>query len=322
MKAIRVHQHGGPEVLHLEDIPDPAPASAELLVRNDAAGVNFIDVYYRMGLYPSALPRTLGQEGAGTIVAVGESVGDFTPGERVAYEGVPGAYAELITVPAAKAVKLPEAVSTTVGAAVMLQGITAHYLACSTFPLEPGQTCLIHAAAGGVGLVLVQIAKLRGARVIGTVSTAVKEDLARAMGADEIIRYEDVDFVQATRELTSGAGVHVVYDSVGATTFDKSLDALTRRGMMVLFGQSSGPVPPFDPQTLNRKGSLFLTRPTVAHHVATREELLWRANDLFTWITHGKVKVHIGASLPLAEAPDAHRMLEERRTMGKVVLRA
>jgi len=320
MRAVRVHEVGGPEAMRVEEIPVPRPKGGEALVRLEAAGVNFIDVYKRTGLYKIPLPATIGEEGAGTVVDVGEGVSDVRPGDRVAWASVLGAYAEHAVVPAARLVPLPDAVSTTQGAALMLQGMTAHYLASSTRPLEEGARCLVHAAAGGVGLLLVQIAKRRGAFVIATAGSDEKAALARQAGADETIVYTREDFVAETKRITGGRGVQVIYDSVGRTTFVPGLDALAPRGMMVLFGQSSGPVAPIDPQLLNQKGSLFLTRPTLGHYVATREELLWRARELFDWVARGELQVRIGATYPLGEAAEAHRALEGRRTTGKVVL--
>jgi len=320
MKAIRVHAPGGVEALRSEDTPQPTPAPGQVLVRIDAAGVNFIDVYQRTGQYKVPMPFTLGQEAAGVVTAVGPGVTDPKIGSRVAYTSVQGAYAEYAAVPAERLVTLPDGVSAKQGAAAMLQGMTAHYLATSTYPLKTGDTCLIHAAAGGVGSLLVQIAKMRGARVIGTVSTAEKAQLARAAGADEVIRYTEQDFEVEVKRITGGAGVQVIYDSVGRTTFDKGFNVLARRGMMVLFGQSSGAVGPFDPQVLNQKGSLFLTRPTIAHYIATRSELVGRAGEVLGWIRAGTLKLRIGLELPLAQAAEAHRQLEGRKTTGKVVL--
>lgn len=320
MKAIRIHAPGGPEALCYDDVPRPEPRAGEALVRLEASGINFIDVYQRTGMYPVALPATLGQEGAGVVEAVGDGVTEVAAGDRVAYTGVLGAYAEYAAVPAARLVRLPAGVSTRDGAAAMLQGLTAHYLATSTFPLAPGHRCLIHAAAGGVGLLLVQIAKLRGAQVIGTVSTAAKEALARAAGADEVIRYTEQDFAAETRRLTAGAGVHVVYDSVGRTTFDAGLGVLRPRGMMVLFGASSGAVPPLDPQRLNQAGSLFLTRPSLTHYVATRGELVARSDELLGWVADGRLGLRTEHEFPLADAAAAHEALEGRRTTGKVLL--
>lgn len=321
MKAIRIHRLGGPEVLSYEEVPDPKPGPGQALVRVEAAGLNFIDVYFRTGLYKGPVPPFVpGQEAAGTVVAVGPEVTEVAVGDRVAYTGVHGAYAELAAVPAARLVKLPEAVPTRQGAAAMLQGMTAHYLACSTFPLQPGDACLVHAAAGGVGQLLCQIAKLRGARVLGTVSTEAKARLAREAGADEVILYTEQDFAAEAKRLTGGRGVQVVYDGVGKATFDQSLDSLAPRGMMVLFGQSSGPVPPFDPALLNAKGSLYLTRPSLFHYIAAREELMQRAADVLGWIAEGKLRLSIGLELPLAQAAEAHRALEGRRTTGKTLL--
>jgi NADPH2:quinone reductase len=320
MKAIRVHSPGGPEVLRLEDAPDPEPGPGEVVVRLEATGVNFIEVYQRKGQYPLQTPFTPGAEGAGTVVAVGEGVTTFRAGDRVASETLNGTYAELAKTKAERLVKLPDGVESRVAAAVILQGITAHYLATSTYPIQRGDRCLIHAAAGGAGLLLCQIAKRRGAWVVGTTSTAEKAKLARDAGADEVILYTQQDFVAEVKRLTGGKGMQVVYDSVGKTTFDGSLDCLIPRGMMVLFGQSSGPVPPLDPQVLNRKGSLFLTRPTIAHYVATVEELTARASELLGWIEEGWLRVHIDRTLPLGDAPAAHAALESRQTMGKLLL--
>jgi NADPH2:quinone reductase len=320
MKAIRVHQFGDPEVLRYEEVPLPEPGAGEARVKIEAAGVNFIDIYHRTGKYPGQLPITLGTEGAGVVDAVGSGVSDVKPGDRVAYAMQQGAYAEYAAVPASKLVLIPDNVDTREAAAVMLQGMTAHYLCYSTYPLQPGETALIHAAAGGVGLLLVQVAKRCGARVLGTVSTEEKARLAREMGADEVILYTQADFEAETRRLTAGQGVDVVYDSVGKTTFDQSLNCLKPRGYLVLFGQSSGPVPPLDPQTLNAKGSLFLTRPTLGHYVANRKELLERAGDLFEWMASGELHVRIDQTFPLAEAAEAHRYLEARKTKGKLLL--
>jgi NADPH2:quinone reductase len=320
MKAIRVHELGGPEVLRFEEINPPTPSRGELLIDVEATGVNFIETYHRKGLYPTQRPYTPGAEAAGVVRAVGSDVSEFSPGDRVVSEKVKGAYAEQAVVAADRTIKIPDGVPTKVAAAVMLQGMTAHYLATSTFPLQSGHRALIHAAAGGTGLLLCQIAKMRGAFIIGTASTPEKRELARRAGADEVIDYTTQDFTVEVKRITSGSGVDVVYDSVGCTTFEKSLDCLTLRGMMVLFGQSSGPVPPLDPQILNRKGSLFLTRPMLGHHVATREELLRRATDVLTWVKDGVLEVRIGAEFPLERAADAHRALEGRETTGKVLL--
>lgn len=321
MKAIRVHTTGGPEVLRFEDIPDPVPSEGQAVVRIEAVGVNFIDVYHRTGLYKvPSLPFTIGQEAAGTVEAVGPGAAGIAAGDRVAYTGVMGSYAEKAAVPADRLVKLPEGLSARDGAAAMLQGMTAHYLACSTYPLKAGEACLVHAGAGGVGLILIQIAKLRGARVFATTSTEEKAALAREAGADEVILYTEQDFAAEVRRLTDGRGVQAVYDGVGRATFDRGLDSLARRGMMVLFGQASGPVPPFDPAILNAKGSIYLTRPSLFHYIVEREELASRAGDVLGWIREGRLKLRIGLELPLGEAAEAHRALEGRATTGKVLL--
>ena len=320
MKAIRVHAPGGAEALVYEDVPDPQPAPGEVIVRVEVAGVNFIDVYHRTGLYKTSMPITLGQEGAGVVEAVASDVADFSPGDSVAWASVLGAYAEKAAVPAHRLVRLPEGVTARQGAAAMLQGMTAHYLACSTYPLKPGDVCLVHAAAGGVGLLLCQVAKMRGARVIGTVSNDEKARLAITAGAESTIDYTREDFVAEARRRTGGHGVQAVYDSVGKTTFEKGLAALAPRGMMVLFGQSSGPVGPFDPQALSQGGSLFLTRPTLSHYIASRAELSWRASEVLQWVKEGRLKLRIEHEFPLAEAADAHRALEGRKTTGKVLL--
>ena len=320
MKAVRVHAPGGPEVLTYEDVPEPQPKAGEAVVRVDAAGLNYIDVYSRSGLYKAQLPMTLGLEAGGTVTAVGPNVTEVRVGDKVAYTGVAGAYAQYAAVPAQRLVVLPAGVSTRQGAAAMLQGMTAHYLACSTYPLKRGDTCLVHAAAGGVGLLLCQIAKMRGARVIGTVSTEAKAKLARETGADEVILYTTQDFEAEGKRLTSGRGVQVVYDSVGKTTFEKGLSCLAPRGLMALYGQSSGPIGTFDPQVLNQKGSLFLTRPSLGHHVATREELLQRAGEVLGWIRDGKLRLRTEFEFPLKDAAEAHRALEGRKTTGKVLL--
>ena len=320
MKVIRVEAAGGPEVLRHVDVPQPTPGPGQVLVKIDAAGVNYVDVYQRTGLYPVQPPLILGQEAGGMVTAVGPGVTEVKVGHRVAYAHVLGAYAEYAAVPAERLVVLPNGVSTKQGAAAMLQGMTAHYLATTTYPLKPGDTCLVHAAAGGVGLLLCQIAKLRGARVFGTASTEEKAQLAREAGAEEVILYTREDFEAAVKRLTEGAGVQVIYDSVGKTTFAKGLSCLAPRGMMVLYGQSSGPVGPFDPQVLSRSGSLFLTRPTLAHYIATRDELVARAEEVLDWVRQGKVALRIGHEFPLAEAAEAHRQLEARKTTGKVLL--
>jgi len=320
MRAIRMRETGGPEVLQVQQVPVPQPGEGQALVRVAWAGVNFIDIYKRKGLYRVPLPATLGEEGAGVVAAVGPGVTEVSTGERVAWTSVAGAYAEYALIPAARLVSLPLQVSMSTGAAIMLQGLTAHYLACTTFPLHAGHRCLVHAAAGGVGLLLVQIAKRRGAYVIGTAGTAEKAELARAAGADEVIVYTRSDFAAEVKRLTRGEGLHVIYDSVGQTTFLPGLDLLVPRGMMVLFGQSSGPVQPIDPQLLNQKGSLFLTRPSIGHYVATRSELNARAADLFAWLAGGELSVRVGAEYELAEAAAAQEALAGRRTSGKVLL--
>ena len=320
VQAIRVHKTGGPEVLCYERVERPSPGPGQALVQMEAAGLNFIEVYQRTGQYKAALPFTPGSEGSGRVVEVGDGVSGVKVGDRVASQSFAGSYADYALAPAERLVPLPAGVTTRIGAAVMLQGMAAHYLACSTFPLAPGHTCLVHAAAGGVGLLLCQIAHRRGARVIGTVSTEEKAALAREAGADEVILYTQQDFAAETQRLTGGAGVQVVYDSVGRTTFAKGLDCLAPRGMMVLFGQSSGPVEPVDPQVLSQKGSLFLTRPTLVHYVATKVELLERASAVLGWVADGTLKVRIGREFPLAAAADAHTELEARRTTGKVLL--
>jgi NADPH2:quinone reductase len=320
MRAIRVPQYGGPEAMKLEELPTPKPSAGQALVRIEAAGVNFIDVYQRSGLYKGALPLPMGLEGAGVVEEVGAGVTTVKPGERVAWTGVPGSYASHNVVPADRLVTLPADLDARAGAAAMLQGMTAHYLAHSSYPLKPGDACLVHAAAGGVGLLLCQMAKRAGARVIGTVSTEAKAKLAREAGAGEVILYSQHDFEAEVKRLTGGKGLQVVYDSVGKDTFDKSLSCLAPRGYMVLYGQSSGPVGLFDPQVLNVKGSLFLTRPSLNHHILTREELLKRAGDVLGWIQKGELKLRIGATFPLTDAPEAHRQLEGRKTTGKVLL--
>ena len=319
MQAIRVQTFGGPEAMRLEELPTPAPAAGEALVRIEACGVNFIDIYQRRGFYSGSLPFTAGNEGAGLIEAVGPGVPDVRPGDRVAYAMVPGAYAERAIVPVSRIVRLPEDIDAPTAAALMLQGLTAHYLATSTFPLQPGQTCLIHAAAGGVGLLFCQIASRRGAHVLGTAS-GDKGKLAREAGAAEVIDYTAVDFEAEVKRLTGGKGVAVVYDSVGKDTFAKSLKCLSPRGMLVLFGGSSGPVEPIDPQALAAGGSLYLTRPTLGTYTATRDELLARTNELFAWIAMGEMKVRVGAEFPLRDAAKAHEALAGRKTTGKVLL--
>ncbi len=320
MKAIRVNTHGGPEVLRVEDVPRPVPGEQQVLIRVEAAGVNFIDVYHRKGLYKIPLPATLGREAAGVVEQIGPGVTTCHVGDRVVAETVVGGYAEYALVPADRVVPVPPRVDARVAAAAILQGLTAHYLTHSTYPLRPGDTCLVHAAAGGVGLLLCQIARRLGARVIGTVSTEDKARLAREAGAHDVILYTRDDFQTETLRLTGGAKVQVVYDSVGRTTFLKGLDCLAPRGMMALFGQSSGPIDPFDPQLLSQKGSLFLTRPALGHYVAARTELLQRAEELFGWISDGTLAIRIGREFPLVAAAEAHTELEGRRTTGKVLL--
>jgi NADPH:quinone reductase len=320
MRAIRVHENGGPEALRVQTVDDPIPGPGEVLVRVEATGVNFIEIYQRKGMYKTPLPWTPGEEGAGTVAALGPGVTELRVGDRVVSFNLKGSYAELAVAEADRLIAVPDDVSSRDAAAVILQGITAHYLVTSVHALQPGDTCLVHAAAGGVGLLLCQMAKRRNAIVIGTVSSEEKAVLAREAGADEVIIYTKQDFVAEVARITGGRLVQVVYDSVGATTFEKSLQCLARRGMMALFGQSSGMVPPFDPLLLLRHGSLFLTRPTIAHYAATRDELVWRAGDVLGWVRDGSLDVRIDRAVPLAEAGGAHRALEERRTTGKVLL--
>jgi NADPH2:quinone reductase len=318
MKAVFIEQTGGPDVLKFGDFPTPQPAPGQALIKVAASGVNFIDTYQRGGLYKVPLPAVLGSEGSGTVEAVGEGVTSVKPGDRVTWAMARGSYADYAAVPAAVLIPLPDHVDFTQAAAVMLQGMTAHYLTHSTFPLKPGHTALIHAAAGGTGGLMVQMAKMLGARVIGTAGSPEKAEIGD--GADEVILYRDHDFAEETRRLTSGAGVDVVYDSVGASTFSKSLDCLKPRGMMASFGNSSGPAPAVEPLTLMQKGALFLTRPTLAHYSATREELEWRAGDILRWIQEKKLTVRIGNSYPLSETAQSHRDLEGRQTAGKLIL--
>jgi NADPH2:quinone reductase len=320
MRAIRVHQTGGPDVLQLEevDLPQPGPGEARVMLR--AVGVNFIDIYQRKGQYAGTLPFIPGSEAAGEVHALGEGVEGLAVGDPVAYAMHNGAYADYAVVPAWKLVPIPPGINTMTAAAVMLQGMTAHYLTHDTYRICPGDSVLIHAAAGGTGQLLVQMAKMCGARVIATVSTEEKEALARERGADEVIRYTEQDFEAEVKRLTNGRGVHAVYDSVGRDTFNKSLACLRPRGMMVLFGQSSGPVEPFDPQVLNRMGSLFLTRPSLGHYTADREELRRRAGQLFEWINDKQLIVRIDKTFPLDEAAEAHRYMEARQSKGKVLL--
>jgi NADPH2:quinone reductase len=320
VKASVVEQPGGVDVMRLADVAIPSPGVGQVLLRVEAAGVNFIDVYHRKGLYKQPFPLTLGREAAGTVEQVGPGVTTVRPGDRVASESVQGAYAELALVPADRVVPLPDGVDARAGAAVLLQGLTAHYLTRSTYPLRAGDACVVHAAAGGLGLLLCQMASSLGARVIGTVSTDAKAALARDAGAHETVLYTREDFVAAVKRITDGQGVQVIYDSVGRTTFLPGFDCLAPRGMMVLCGQSSGPVEPFDPQLLNQKGSLFLTRPTLAHYTRTREELLRRAGEVLGDVAAGRLRVRVGREFPLREAAEAHRELEGRRTTGKVLL--
>jgi NADPH2:quinone reductase len=320
MKAIQIKQTGGPEVMELVDLPAPQPKSNEAVVKIKAAGINFIDIYNREGRYKAPLPLILGQEAAGVVLAVGSDVHDFAVGEPVAYTSVLGSYAEYAAVPADRLVKIPAGIGEREAAAVMLQGLTAHYLAYDTHPLKKGETALIHAAAGGVGLLLVQMAHNLGVRVIATASTEEKAVLARGAGADDVILYSQTDFETETKRLTGGKGIDVVYDSVGKTTFEKGLNLLHPRGMMVLFGGSSGAVAPIDPLLLTQKGSLFLTRPSLAHYIATSQELRSRAAAVFGMIREGKLKLRIEHVYPLADAQQAHRDLEARKTTGKMLL--
>ena len=319
MKAIRINAYGGPEVLQLDEVPIPGIQSGEVLVRVHAAGVNFLDIYQRTGLYKTVLPITPGMEGAGVIEKAGSET-SFKPGTRVAWTQHPGAYAEFAAVPSWKVVALPDGVDDRSGAAALLQGITAQYLCETTYPAKSGEAALVHAGAGGVGLLLVQLLKQRGATVYTTVSTQEKADLARKAGADETILYVQTDFVEAVKRFTDGKGVHVVYDSVGKTTYEGSLNVLRPLGMLVLFGQSSGPVPPIDPLVLTQKGSLFLTRPSLAHYVADAGSFRERATKVLNWVAQGSLKLRIERTYPLAELAQAHRDLEGRKTTGKLVV--
>ena len=327
LKAVRVHEPGGPEVLHYEEVEAPEPGADEALVEVAAAGVNYLDIYYRSGFHwgghhRRALPYIPGAEGAGAVLAVGRGVSEFRVGDRVAYgiSNGQGSYADLAAVPERHLVRLPDAVDFQSAAAAMLQGMTAHYLTRDTYPVGPEDTVLVHAAAGGTGLLLVRMAKMRGARVFGTVSTPEKARIAEEAGADALIDYAHADFAAEVRRFTGGRGVNVVYDSVGKSTFEKSLDALAPRGCMVLFGQSSGAVPPFDTAVLNAKGSLTLSRPSLTHHTTHRAEILARAGDVLQWIEAGKLAIRIGVTLPLSQAAEAHRLLAARRTAGKILL--
>ncbi|MGH8949263.1 MAG: quinone oxidoreductase family protein, partial [Acidimicrobiia bacterium] len=318
MKAIVIPALGGPENLVLEDLPDPEVGPGKLLIDVAAAGVNYVDTYHRKGLYDTTLPFVPGMEGAGVVSEIGEGADDFQIGDRVGWADVRGSYAEKHVIPADRAVPIPDGLESRTVAAVLLQGLTAHYLATDTFPLRVGHRCLIHAGAGGVGLLLTQIAKMRGAEVFTTVGSADKAELSRAAGSDHVIVYQDADFREAVEELAGPKPLDVVYDGVGAETFMNGLDLLRPRGMMVTFGNASGPVPEIAPLLLSQKGSLFLTRPTMAHYLATRGELLSRCEDLFSWIQSDELVVRIGHEYPLADAADAHRALEGRQTTGKV----
>jgi NADPH2:quinone reductase len=320
MRGILIKRYGGPEVLEYVELPDPAPGPGEALIRVHVAGVNFTDVYQRTGVYPGTLPFVPGVEAVGTVEKLGSGVTEVKVGDRVGWVMIKGAYAELAAIPANRLVPIPASIDDRTAAAILLQGMTAHFLLRDCYRVTKGEWILLHAAAGGVGLLMTQIAHRIGARIIGTTSTEEKAALAREAGADEIVLYTKEDFQQAARRITGGAGVSVVYDSVGKTTFDKSLDSLHPRGYMVLFGASSGPVPPLDPQVLNRKGSLYLTRPTLGNYVSTREELLGRAADIFDWVSKGELKVRAEHVYPLADAAKAHADLEARRTTGKVLL--
>ncbi len=321
MKAIVVSAPGGPDQLALSDVPDPLPGNDEILVSVIAAGLNFIDTYHRSGLYPMEMPFTPGLEGAGTVLAVGPGVTQYQPGNAVCWTWAIGSYAEKVVIPADQAIPLPEDVAPTVAAALLLQGITAHYLATDTFPLKENDRCLIHAGAGGVGLLLTQIAKMAGAEVFTTVGSKEKAELSTGAGADHVILYNETDFKEEVEEIAGPGAIDVVYDGVGAATFLKGLDLLRARGMLVTFGNASGPPPEISPLILAGKGSLFLTRPTMAHYTASRQELLSRTTDLFDWVSEGRLDVRIGAEFALADADDAHRALESRSTTGKVLIR-
>ena len=321
MRAIQITEYGGPDVLRLRELPDPEPGDGELLVQTVACGINYIDTYHRSGVYPTELPFTPGMEGAGVVRAVGGGVEGVGVGDRVAWAFTTGSYAEQVVVPADRAVPVPDGVDDDVAVAALLQGMTAHYLTVSTYPVRSGDAVLVHAAAGGVGLLLTQLATARGARVIGTVSTAEKERLAHEAGAAEVIRYTEVDDLAAeVRARTGGAGVAAVYDGVGATTFDASLASLRRRGTLALFGAASGAVPPVDPQRLNAAGSVFLTRPQLAHYTATREELTWRAGEVYDAVRDGSLRISVSGRYPLGDAGRAHEDLQGRRTSGKLLL--
>ena len=320
MKAIQIRETGGPEVLQLVELPIPAPGPGQVLIRVESIGMNFIEIYFRKGQYKATLPMTPGSEAAGTVEECGPGVNGFKPGDHVASTGVLGSYAEYALVPAAQLVKVPEGLTPEKAAASMLQGMTAHYLAYSIFPLKAGDTCLVHAGAGGVGLLLTQMAARIGARVITTVSTEEKAELSREAGAHDVIVYSKQDFVAEVKRLTSNKGVDVVYDSVGKTTFEGSLNSLRPRGLLALFGGSSGPVPPFDLIQLSSKGSLYITRPTLWHYISTREELEWRAGDVLKWVKSGELKLRMEHMYPLTEAGQAQSDMENRRTTGKILL--
>ena len=320
MKAIQFHSTGGPEVLQVADLPIPEPGPGQILIRIEAIGVNFIEIYFRKGVYKAALPLIPGSEAAGTVEELGPGVTGFAAGDAVVSTSVIGSYAEYALVPAAQLVKIPPGLSMEQAAAAMLQGMTAHYLVYSTYPLKAGDTALVHAGAGGVGLLLTQMATRIGARVITTVSTKAKAELSREAGASDVILYTEKDFEVEVKRLTGGKGVDVVYDSVGKTTFEGSLNSLHPRGLLALFGASSGPVPPFDPTLLNSKGSLFLTRPTLWHYIATRAELEWRSSEVLNWVAKGQLKLRTEYTYPLVEAARAQIDLEERKTTGKILL--
>ena len=319
MKAMQIAETGGPEVLQYKDVPDPAPGPEQALVEIKAVGVNYTDVYTRSGLNPPKLPAIPGVEAAGVVTQVGDSVSEVAPGDTVAYTSVPSSYAEKVVAPAWRLVKMPDGVDAEQGATVLLQGLTAHYLCYTTYPLKPGDTALVHAAAGGVGLLLTQMAKFIGARVIGTVSTEAKAELARDAGADHVINYQEQDFEEEVKRIAGDDGIQVAYDSVGRTTFDKSLACLARRGYLVLYGQASGPVPPVQVSVLNAR-SLFLTRPILGDYTATREELLQRSDEVLGWVRSGKLKLHLHDKFALKDAAEAHRQLEGRATTGKLLL--
>lgn len=320
MRAIRIHQNGGTDVMQWEEVPTPTPMAGQVRVKVEAAGVNFIDIYHRKGIYPVALPHILGLEGAGVVDALGSDVQGLGVGDRVAFTSVPGAYAEYVIAPFDKLVRLPQAIDSRTGAACMLQGMTAHYLSHTTYPLKSGNTCVVHSAAGGAGLLLVQAAKYRGARVIGVVSTPAKAALAKEGGADEVVVSTESDFESEVKRLTNGKGVQVVYDGVGKDTFMRGINCLAPLGMMVLYGQSSGSVEPFDPSILSSKGSLFLTRPVLFHYTADRKQLDYHAQATFDLITKGAMKIRISETFPMSEAAAAHQRLESRQTTGKLLL--